>query len=102
MLKCKCCLTSTLLRAAYNSQSTFFSRKRFFDRDVNGVREYFRRRFGYESAGYPTFDELTRDDVLDAEVSCSGLSKEMEKDLLKVSSTQLVSVVSFTGVRTDV
>lgn len=82
-----CCLQFSIV--------IFFPRKRFFDRDVNGVREYFRRRFGYESAGYPTFDELTRDDVLDAEVSCSGLSKEMEKDLLKVSSTQLVSVIPF-------
>lgn len=59
---------------------------RFFDRDVNGVREYFRKRFGYESAGYPTYDELSRDGALDAEVSCSGLSKEMEKDLLQVRS----------------
>lgn len=57
---------------------------RFFDRDVNGVREYFRKRYGYECAGYPSFDDLTRDGALDAEVSCSGLSKEMERDLLQV------------------
>lgn len=56
---------------------------RFFERDVNGVREYFRRRFGYECAGYPTFDELQRDDNLDIEVACSGFTKQMEKDLLQ-------------------
>lgn len=56
---------------------------RFFERDVNGVREYFRKRFGYECAGYPTFDELERDDNLDIEVACSGFTKQMEKDLLQ-------------------
>lgn len=50
---------------------------------MNGVREYFRKRFGYECAGYPTFDELERDDNLDIEVACSGFTKQMEKDLLQ-------------------
>lgn len=50
---------------------------------MNGVREYFRRRFGYECAGFPTFDDLERDDNLDIEVACSGFTKEMEKDLLQ-------------------
>lgn len=57
--------------------------KRFFERDVNGVREYFRKRFGYECAGFPTFDDLERDDNLDIEVACSGFTKQMEKDLLQ-------------------
>lgn len=50
---------------------------------MNGVREYFRKRFGYECAGYPTFDMLERDDNLDIEVACSGFTKQMEKDLLQ-------------------
>lgn len=50
---------------------------------MNGVREYFRRRFGYECAGFPTFDDLERDDNLDIEVACSGFTKQMEKDLLQ-------------------
>lgn len=50
---------------------------------MNGVREYFRKRFGYECAGYPSFDELERDDNLDIEVACSGFTKQMEKDLLQ-------------------
>lgn len=56
---------------------------RFFDRDVTCVREYFRRRFGYECAGFPVFEDLTRDDNLDIEVACSGFTKEMERDILQ-------------------
>lgn len=44
----------------------------------------FKKKFGYESAGFPTFEELERDDDMDIEVSCSGygFTKEMEDDLL--------------------
>lgn len=54
----------------------------YFDRDVNGVREMFKKKFGFESEDYPKFEDLERDDVLDVEVSCTGFTKEMEKDLL--------------------
>ncbi|XP_022222547.2 serine/threonine-protein kinase RIO2 [Drosophila obscura] len=56
----------------------------FFDRDVNCVREMFRRKFAYESEDYPKFSDLVRDDDLDAEVHCTGygFTKEMEQDLL--------------------
>lgn len=60
---------------------------------MNGVREHFRRRFGYECAGYPTFDELERDDNLDIEVACSGFTKQMEKDLLQEYGMESVSDV---------
>lgn len=45
----------------------------------------FKKKFGYESAGFPTFEELERDDDMDIEVSCSGygFTKEMEDDLLQ-------------------
>lgn len=56
--------------------------KMYFDRDVQGVREYFRKKFGYESEDYPKFNDLEREDNLDVEVSCSGFTKEMERDLL--------------------
>ncbi|XP_034662748.1 serine/threonine-protein kinase RIO2 [Drosophila subobscura] len=57
----------------------------FFDRDVNCVREMFRRKFAYESEDYPKFSDLVRDDDLDAEVHCTGygFTKEMEQDLLQ-------------------
>ncbi|XP_037949388.1 serine/threonine-protein kinase rio2 [Teleopsis dalmanni] len=56
----------------------------FFERDVNCVREMFRRKFGYESEEYPKFNDLIREDDLDAEVHCTGygFTKEMENDLL--------------------
>jgi RIO kinase 2 len=57
--------------------------KFYFDRDVTGVRELFRRKYAYESEDYPKFEDLERDDDLDREVLCSGFTKEMEKDLLK-------------------
>lgn len=57
----------------------------FFDRDVQGVRELFRKKFGYESEEYPRFSDLERNDELDREVLCSGygFTQEMEDDLLK-------------------
>lgn len=56
----------------------------YFDRDVQGVRELFRKKFGYESEEYPKFSDLEREDELDREVLCSGygFSKEMEEDVL--------------------
>ncbi|XP_055923410.1 uncharacterized protein LOC129953898 [Eupeodes corollae] len=57
----------------------------YFDRDVTGVREMFRRKFGYESEDYPKFSDIVREDDLDADVRCTGygFTKEMEKDLLQ-------------------
>jgi RIO kinase 2 len=57
--------------------------KMFFDRDVTGVRELFRKKFGYESEDYPKFEDLEREDNMDVEVSCSGFTKEMEDDLFE-------------------
>jgi RIO kinase 2 len=56
--------------------------KMFFDRDVMGVRDMFKKKFGFESDDYPKFEDLEREDDLDIEVSCSGFTKEMVKDLM--------------------
>ncbi|XP_050457642.1 uncharacterized protein LOC126854704 [Cataglyphis hispanica] len=55
----------------------------YFQRDVNCIRDFFKRRFGYESELYPTFQDISREDCIDAEVNASGLMKQMQKDLLK-------------------
>ncbi len=57
----------------------------YFERDVNCVRQLFRRKFGYESSEAPSFDDLLREDDIDVEVSCSGygFTKEMENELLE-------------------
>ncbi|XP_026271421.1 serine/threonine-protein kinase RIO2 [Frankliniella occidentalis] len=54
----------------------------FFMRDVNCIRDFFKRRFGYESEHHPTFADIVRESALDVEVSASGFTKQMEKDLL--------------------
>eukprot|EP00088_Acartia_fossae_P030326 TRINITY_DN3129_c0_g1_i1.p1 TRINITY_DN3129_c0_g1~~TRINITY_DN3129_c0_g1_i1.p1 ORF type:complete len:514 (+),score=164.38 TRINITY_DN3129_c0_g1_i1:89-1630(+) len=54
----------------------------FFNRDVTCIRDFFRRRFNYESELAPSFVDITRVDALDAEVSASGVTKQMEKDLM--------------------
>ena len=55
--------------------------KMFFERDVNCIRDFFKRRFEYESELAPCFDDICRVDALDAEVAASGVTKQMEKDL---------------------
>ncbi|XP_033343096.2 RIO kinase 2 [Megalopta genalis] len=57
--------------------------KLHFERDVNCVRDFFKRRFAYESELFPTFDDISREDCIDAEIKASGLTRQMEKDLLK-------------------
>lgn len=81
--------------------------KLYFDRDVSCIREFFRRRFDFESSTSPSFDDVRwvfeacqalpilsyfrnfnyffyrrREDTLDVEVSASGFTKEMELDLM--------------------
>ncbi|XP_008053241.1 serine/threonine-protein kinase RIO2 [Carlito syrichta] len=52
----------------------------YFDRDVKCIRDFFMKRFGYESELYPTFNDIRREDSLDVEVSASGYTKEMQAD----------------------
>ncbi|XP_072937909.1 uncharacterized protein RIOK2 [Epargyreus clarus] len=57
----------------------------YFDRDVRCIHEFFKKRFGYESSLYPKFEDLERDDELDAEVACSGYkrTKNVDDELLE-------------------
>lgn len=59
--------------------------KTIFERDVTGVKDLFKKKFGYESEDYPKFEDIEREENMDVEVSCSGygFTKQMEKDLLK-------------------
>ncbi|KAI8434435.1 hypothetical protein MSG28_012466 [Choristoneura fumiferana] len=62
---------------------------RYFDRDVRCVREFFKKRFGYESSLYPKFSDLERDDDIDKEVACSGYRRagDVDDDLLQVDAS---------------
>ncbi|XP_036888124.1 serine/threonine-protein kinase RIO2 [Sturnira hondurensis] len=52
----------------------------YFDRDVKCIRDFFMKRFSYESELYPTFSDIRREDSLDVEVSASGYTKAMQAD----------------------
>lgn len=52
----------------------------YFDRDVKCIKDFFAKRFNYESELFPTFKDIRRSCSLDVEVSASGFTKEMEMD----------------------
>ncbi|MFH4974246.1 hypothetical protein AB6A40_000955 [Gnathostoma spinigerum] len=53
----------------------------YFDRDVECIQNFFRRRFLYESESYPKFCDVVRKHVLDVQLEASGFTKQMAKDL---------------------
>ncbi|KAM3722188.1 Serine/threonine-protein kinase [Dirofilaria immitis] len=70
----------------------------YFERDVDCVRTFFRKRFNYESELYPKFEAMTRKYNLDVEVNASGftprMSKAYEKALEKVRENDDSSTVT--------
>uniref|UniRef100_A0A4W6GC27 Serine/threonine-protein kinase RIO2 n=1 Tax=Lates calcarifer TaxID=8187 RepID=A0A4W6GC27_LATCA len=52
----------------------------YFDRDVKCIRDFFAKRFNYESELFPTFKDIRRSYSLDIEVSASGFTKDLERD----------------------
>ncbi|XP_033634747.1 serine/threonine-protein kinase rio2-like isoform X2 [Asterias rubens] len=60
----------------------------YFDRDVQCIRDFFLRRFQYESELYPKFSDISLENSLDVEVVASGFTKEMQ-ETLEEETTQL-------------
>ncbi|KFQ39891.1 Serine/threonine-protein kinase RIO2 [Mesitornis unicolor] len=52
----------------------------YFDRDVNCIKEFFKKRFNYESELLPTFKDIRRECSLDREIAASGYTKGMQED----------------------
>ncbi|NXF41862.1 RIOK2 kinase, partial [Nyctibius bracteatus] len=52
----------------------------YFDRDVSCVKEFFKKRFSYESELFPAFKDIRRECSLDREIAASGYTKEMQED----------------------
>ncbi|NXL48417.1 RIOK2 kinase, partial [Podilymbus podiceps] len=52
----------------------------YFDRDVNCIKEFFKKRFNYESELFPAFRDIRRECSLDREIAASGYTKEMQED----------------------
>ncbi|CAF1598631.1 unnamed protein product, partial [Adineta ricciae] len=59
----------------------------YFDRDVQCIRDFFRRRFEFETDVYPKFADIKRIHSLDNDVRASGFTKELEKQFEEVSET---------------
>ena len=53
----------------------------FFERDVACIRDFFKRRFDFCSELAPGWEDIVREDAMDAEVAASGVTKQMERDL---------------------
>lgn len=55
----------------------------YFNRDVNCIRTFFKRRFGYESLLYPKFtrETSTKEFDLDVQVAASGFTKKQGQEL---------------------
>ncbi|XP_070820571.1 serine/threonine-protein kinase RIO2 [Chaetodon trifascialis] len=52
----------------------------YFDRDVKCIRDFFAKRFNYESELFPTFKDIRRSYSLDVEISASGFTKDLQRD----------------------
>ncbi|KAM6392215.1 serine/threonine-protein kinase RIO2 [Rhynochetos jubatus] len=52
----------------------------YFDRDVSCIKEFFKKRFNYESELFPAFEDIRRECSLDREIAASGYTKEMQED----------------------
>ncbi|XP_076464947.1 uncharacterized protein LOC143296867 [Babylonia areolata] len=53
----------------------------YFDRDVKCIRDFFSKRFSYESELFPAFKDVQRSGNLDCQVEASGFTKKMRREL---------------------
>ncbi|CAG8505813.1 27863_t:CDS:10, partial [Racocetra persica] len=54
----------------------------YFNRDVECIRTFFKRRFNYESTLYPKFKfDVSREFSLDVQVAASGFTKQCQQEL---------------------
>ena len=63
----------------------------YFNRDVQCVRTFFQRRFHFDGEHWPQFGDVQRRHNLDIELEASGFTKQMRRDLNKVSWTAVVT-----------
>lgn len=48
----------------------------YFDRDVQCIRDFFKRKYGFESKHYPKFEDISRKYDFDVQISASGYTKD--------------------------
>ncbi|XP_003738175.1 serine/threonine-protein kinase RIO2 [Galendromus occidentalis] len=77
----------------------------YFDRDVQCVREYFRKRFAFESDTYPKFHEdVERQDNLDIDTEASGFMKNIRDQIqgaIEISEEGIAGATDDSGDDTD-
>ena len=56
----------------------------YFNRDVQCIRTFFKRKFDINCSTYPSMGDVARKYDLDIELEASGFTKQMMKDLNKV------------------
>jgi RIO-like serine/threonine protein kinase len=79
-------------------------RHRYFNRDVECIRTFFRRRFRYESALYPRFRTTLDEDTgeksfqLDVMVAASGFKNKSQQALEEASAPSPAQFASFDAI----
>ena len=53
----------------------------YFNRDVQCIRDFFRRKYNFDCDDFPKFEEVERKHNLDVELEASGFTKQMQLDL---------------------
>jgi len=77
---------SFLLFSSFFLPTFFFGSCRYFNRDVECIKVFFRKRFNFESELYPKLDtDVNREFNLDVQVAASGFTKQHQKELEKVN-----------------
>jgi hypothetical protein len=59
---------------------------RYFDRDVNCIRDFFAKRYGYESRKNPRFSDIVREAQLDTMVQASGFTKKKMQEFEEMAA----------------
>ncbi|KAL3867147.1 hypothetical protein ACJMK2_044370 [Sinanodonta woodiana] len=57
--------------------TSHFNAEWYFNRDVQCIRDFFAKKFHYESELYPKFTDIRRENDLDVEIAASGFTRDM-------------------------
>lgn len=57
---------------------------RYFNRDVNCIRTFFKKRFDFEAQEWPKFSDAKREELLDIETAASGYIRKLQHEAHEV------------------
>ncbi|EGC31380.1 hypothetical protein DICPUDRAFT_156778 [Dictyostelium purpureum] len=61
----------------------------YFDRDVNCIRTFFEKRFGFIGQKWPKLADCQNIHSLDVQIAASGFTRDLEKDFDKLAEEQI-------------